>query len=113
MLRSTKLPIKVIAGTTGFNSRSHFSKAFRDAYGADPTSFRSDYGVRTLDAPAPLHGERADFGLAKSLNDVNRCANIHWVFGRLQKAFEFPAMKTWSHRRKHGHPPPNLEPAQM
>lgn len=63
MLRSTKLPIKVIAGTTGFSSRSHFSKAFRDAYGDDPTAFRTKLGVRTLDPPAALQGKRADFGL--------------------------------------------------
>lgn len=40
MLRSTSMPVKVIAANIGFSSRSHFSRAFRDAYGADPSSYR-------------------------------------------------------------------------
>jgi AraC-like DNA-binding protein len=40
MLRSTGVPIKVVAASAGFSSRSHFSRAFRDAYGADPSQFR-------------------------------------------------------------------------
>ncbi len=40
MLRSTSLPVKVIAANIGFSSRSHFSRAFRDGYGADPSSYR-------------------------------------------------------------------------
>lgn len=40
MLRSTNLPVKVIAASIGFSSRSHFSRAFRDGYGADPSSYR-------------------------------------------------------------------------
>ena len=40
MLRSTTVPIKVVAASAGFSSRSHFSRAFRDSYGADPSSFR-------------------------------------------------------------------------
>lgn len=65
MLRATRLPIKVIAATTGFASRSHFSKAFREAYGADPTAFRSAEGLASLDGPGPLRGTREDFGLAE------------------------------------------------
>lgn len=41
LLRSTKLPVKVIAASIGFASRSHFSRAFASAYGADPSRFRS------------------------------------------------------------------------
>ena len=40
MLRATNIPIKVIAASIGFSSRSHFSRAFRDAYGADPSGYR-------------------------------------------------------------------------
>ena len=48
MLRSTNIPVKVIAAHIGFSSRSHFSRAFRDGYGADPSSYRRDaaQGVR-------------------------------------------------------------------
>lgn len=40
LLRSTKLPIQVIAIAVGYGSRSYFSRAFRSAYGEDPRSFR-------------------------------------------------------------------------
>lgn len=40
LLRSTDMPVKVIAANIGFASRSHFSRAFRDGYGADPSAFR-------------------------------------------------------------------------
>jgi len=42
LLRSTKLPVKLIAASIGFASRSHFSRAFASAYGADPSRFRSE-----------------------------------------------------------------------
>ena len=42
LLRSTAMPIKMIAGIVGFSSRSHFSHAFRDAYGVDPLNFRTN-----------------------------------------------------------------------
>lgn len=51
MLRSTPLPVKVIAGNVGFTSRSHFSRAFRRAYGVDPTRFRARLDDRPLDPP--------------------------------------------------------------
>lgn len=41
LLKSTRLPVKVIAASIGFASRSHFSRAFASAYGADPSRFRS------------------------------------------------------------------------
>jgi len=65
LLRSTKLPIKVIAASIGFASRSHFSRAFRDAYGDDPSSFRSREGENALDAPKPLYGSRARYALSE------------------------------------------------
>jgi len=53
MLRSTTVSIKVIASSIGFASRSHFSRAFRDAYGTDPRSFRKAVSVPQLDVPKP------------------------------------------------------------
>lgn len=44
LLRSTNMPVKVIAASIGFSSRSHFSRAFRDCYGADPSSYRRSSG---------------------------------------------------------------------
>ncbi len=44
LLRSTNMPVKVIAASIGFSSRSHFSRAFRDCYGEDPSSFRRSAG---------------------------------------------------------------------
>lgn len=41
MLRSTALPIKVIAAASGFASRSHFSRAFTAAFDIDPTGYRN------------------------------------------------------------------------
>jgi AraC-like DNA-binding protein len=66
MLRTTKLPVKVIGNSIGYASRSHFSKAFRDAYGADPTAFRKKHADGfAMDAPADLYGSRERFGLAR------------------------------------------------
>lgn len=63
LLRSTKLPVKVVAASVGFSSRSHFSRAFRDAYGSDPTAFRNREGSAALDAPRALRGSRKRFAL--------------------------------------------------
>ncbi len=41
LLATTDLPVKTIAGRIGYRSRSHFSRAFRDRYGADPASYRA------------------------------------------------------------------------
>jgi AraC family transcriptional regulator, activator of mtrCDE len=51
MLRSTQLPIKVVASSIGFSSRSHFSRAFSAAYGLDPSKFRKSGAKAELDAP--------------------------------------------------------------
>jgi AraC family transcriptional activator of mtrCDE len=44
LLTATRLPVKVIAASVGFASRSHFSRAFSAAYGADPSGFRRETG---------------------------------------------------------------------
>ena len=42
LLVSTSMPISSIANQVGFASRSHFSRAFRNAFGTDPTGMRRD-----------------------------------------------------------------------
>ena len=46
LLATTDLPVKVIAGSIGYASRSYFSRAFRAAYGKDPSKFRSGSGEK-------------------------------------------------------------------
>src|SRR5215212_6599089 len=41
LLRSTDLPVSVIATKIGYSSRTHFSRTFRASYGQDPQSFRA------------------------------------------------------------------------
>jgi AraC-like DNA-binding protein len=50
LLRTTDLPVKLIAKTIGYGSRSYFSRAFRVAYGQDPASFRT-FGTSPEDEP--------------------------------------------------------------
>lgn len=40
LLKETDLSVKQVAAQAGFISRSHFSRAFRDTFGSDPSSFR-------------------------------------------------------------------------
>ena len=40
LLVTSPMPVKVIAASVGYASRSHFSRAFSTAYGIDPTAFR-------------------------------------------------------------------------
>jgi len=51
MLGGTSLPVKAVAARTGFQSRSHFSRLFRTAFGRDPSSFRQNATAQ----PAPDH----------------------------------------------------------
>ncbi|WP_237477112.1 helix-turn-helix domain-containing protein [Lichenibacterium dinghuense] len=55
VLVTSPMPVKVIAASVGYASRSHFSHAFRAAYGIDPTAFRrrraeADLDLEPLDA---------------------------------------------------------------
>ena len=63
LLSSTIVPVKTIAASVGFSSRSHFSRAFRDAYGSDPRTYRKGVAPSELDAPKPLRGSRDRFAL--------------------------------------------------
>lgn len=51
LLTGTGLPIKVVAASMGFRSRSHFSRAFSAVYNADPTSYRKQRHNVDNDAP--------------------------------------------------------------
>lgn len=55
LLISTDLPVKVIAASTGFASRSHFSRAFSRAYGRDASRYRKLHRGELPDAPALDH----------------------------------------------------------
>jgi hypothetical protein len=44
--------------------RAAISRAFRDAYGIDPSKFRKKLGDAAMDAPQPLSGSRDRFGLS-------------------------------------------------
>ena len=51
LLGTTDLPVKVVASSVGYASRSHFSRAFRTVYNVDPRSYRT---LKSLtDEPAP------------------------------------------------------------
>ena len=52
LLTTTDLPIKVIATSIGYVSRSYFSRAFRATYGADPSRFRFANDGRSKIDPA-------------------------------------------------------------
>jgi AraC-like DNA-binding protein len=41
LLSVSDLPVKAIAASIGYASRSHFSRAFKTAFGLDPTSYRA------------------------------------------------------------------------
>lgn len=56
LLRDSRLPVKVVAASVGWASRSHFSRAFAKAYGLDPTTFRARFEQAALDAPSPPDG---------------------------------------------------------
>jgi len=40
LLGATDLPVKVVAASVGYASRSHFSRSFRAAFGVDPSTYR-------------------------------------------------------------------------
>lgn len=62
LLRGTDLPVKVIAASIGFASRSHFSRAFRKGYGVDPQGFRRG-SAPAIAAPGKLRGKRNEFAV--------------------------------------------------
>lgn len=45
LLATTALPVKLVADAVGYASRSHFSRAFKATYGADPSAYRAMNGA--------------------------------------------------------------------
>jgi AraC family transcriptional regulator, activator of mtrCDE len=41
LLRTSEMPVKCLAAAVGYASRSQFSRAFKQTFGMDPTSYRS------------------------------------------------------------------------
>jgi AraC-like DNA-binding protein len=59
LLTTTALPIKIIANSIGYESRSYFSRAFRAAYGSDPKTYRALGGLaeeepQPVERPGPI-----------------------------------------------------------
>ena len=52
LLRSSGMLVKSISAAVGFQSRSHFSRAFRAEYGVDPSAFRDRADAESLLAAA-------------------------------------------------------------
>lgn len=52
LLAATELPVKVIAASLGFASRSNFSRAFSRAYGTDPSTYRKRHDRNVVELPA-------------------------------------------------------------
>ena len=53
LLSATDLPVKVVAASVGYGSRSHFSRTFRVAYGVDPKTYRTAQRRRQGNVPSP------------------------------------------------------------
>jgi len=64
LIATTDLPLKVVAQSVGYAGATPFSRAFRSAYGVDPTTYRGRGGHdereprRVEDAAAPESGIR-------------------------------------------------------
>ena len=72
LLQTTDLPVKLIAASVGYASRSHFARAFRNAYATDPTSFRTGAARREQDsqlATEPTFAERVVSGVESLLEE--------------------------------------------
>ena len=50
LLTTTDLPVKVIASTIGYSSRSAFSRVFEEAYGLSPSNHRASGGQNEVEA---------------------------------------------------------------
>ena len=58
LLRSTDLPVKLIAKAAGFASRTHFARSFAVAFGMTPTEYRKRYAASDA-LVAPLRADPA------------------------------------------------------
>jgi AraC-like DNA-binding protein len=53
MLKGTDLPVKSVAASVGYASRSHFSRAFQAKFGVDPSAFRLPRQAEPIDPSPP------------------------------------------------------------
>ncbi|MES2055468.1 MAG: AraC family transcriptional regulator [Pseudomonadota bacterium] len=75
LLGSTGMPIKVIAATIGFASRSHFSRAFAAVYGMDPSAFRATGNGKDASPPSRMAATvRRNGGLETGYESLGRQA---------------------------------------
>ena len=58
LMRSTDLPVKLIAKAAGFASRTHFARTFAVAFGMTPTEYRKRYAASDA-LTAPLRADPA------------------------------------------------------
>ncbi|WP_408903003.1 AraC family transcriptional regulator [Methylobacterium radiotolerans] len=64
LLTTSPMPVKVIAASVGYTSRSYFSHAFKAAYGVDPSAYRG----RCADAAKAVEpGSNANFDSAQDV----------------------------------------------
>lgn len=72
MLGTCELPVKTVAANVGYSSRSHFSRAFKAAYGVDPTAFRASLGQEHSPSSAERAARAVDGFLPASDHDAGR-----------------------------------------
>ena len=95
MLTTTPTPVKVIAASVGYTSRSYFSHTFKEAYGVDPTVYRNRRAQGDLErqpledvisaraSPADPRGQSAlKFGVDAVAMTSTRCRKIGLRKGR-------------------------------
>ncbi len=58
MLRTSALPVKAVAKSVGYDSRSYFSRAFKAFYGVDPASFRGAPAAPPVEPAPPVYAAR-------------------------------------------------------
>ena len=56
LLRTTALPVKVIAAAVGYASRSHFSRSFHATHGSDPSGYRQAHAPQIDPGPPDVPG---------------------------------------------------------
>lgn len=72
-LVSTSMPISSFANRVGFARRNHFSRAFRNAFGTDPTSRRWS----GLNESQPIRAERSKISVAEPSESGEPSAASH------------------------------------
>lgn len=66
LLRLTDSPVKSVAARVGFASRSHFSRAFREHFGVDPSAYRRE----RQPLPPPVPQDLREISMRRTESDV-------------------------------------------